>query len=161
MSIAIKQIFGRLCRDRWGVSAIEFAIIAPIMVTLMVGAYDLGNAAQQQIRLQEAVRAGGAYAISWPTDLSGIQTAVSSALPPGMALTNPGGVAAVSCSCLNPSTGTVTSLPACTALNFDTCTGSNSGTVVSITATSAYTPLTPLPLFAGVVNTANYVTRFQ
>lgn len=156
MLISINQILSRICHDRRGVSAIEFAIIAPIMVTLMLGAYDLGNAAQQQIRLQEAVRAGGAYAISWPTDLIGIQNAVTRALPNGPTLTNP---AAVSCSCLNPATGTVTGLPACTALNFDTCTGSNSGTVVSITATSVYRP--SLPLFAGVANSANYVTRFQ
>jgi Flp pilus assembly protein TadG len=161
MSGSIIQVFGRLCRDRRGVSAIEFAIIAPIMVTLMLGAYDVGNAALQQIRLQEAVRSGGAYAISWPTDLSGIQTAVSDALPAGMTLTNPGGVAAVKCRCLDPATGTVSALMDCTTANFDTCITPNTGTVVSITATLAYTPLTPLPLFLGVVNTANYVARFQ
>ncbi len=154
----INQVFGHFCRDRRGVSALEFAIIAPVIVLLLLGAYDLGNAAQRQIRLLEAVRSGGAYALSWPTDVSGIETAVANALP-GVTLTP--ALAVVQCQCLNPATGAVTGLMDCTTANFDTCTGSNTGTVVSITASSTYVPLTPLPLLLGLTNTANYVARFK
>jgi Flp pilus assembly protein TadG len=160
MLSCISKEFGRLRHDRRGVSAIEFAAIAPIMVIAMLGAYDLGNAAQQQIDLQEAVRSGGAYAMGHPTDVAGIQTIVANSLPSGWTLTNPGGVAAVACSCLDPSSGNVTNLTGCTTTNFDTC-ASGSGLLVSVTATMAYTALTPLLAQAIPNNTAAYVTRFQ
>ena len=157
---SIHNAFRRFQRDGRGVSALEFAAIAPIMLMLMLGAYDLGNAAQQQIDLQEAVRSGGAYAMNHSTDVSGIQNVVSNSLPSGWTLTNPGGVAAVACSCLNTSTGAVTNLAGCTTTNFDTC-ASGSGLLVSVTATMAYTALTPLLANAIPNNSATYVTRFQ
>ena len=53
MSSSIKPKLTDLWRDRCGVSAIEFAIIGSLLATLMLGAYDLGNAAQQEIQLQD------------------------------------------------------------------------------------------------------------
>jgi Flp pilus assembly protein TadG len=156
----IKTLLKLLRRDQRGVSAIEFAVIGSIVVALALGAYDLGNAAQQQVQLQEAVRSGGAYASDWPTDVTGIQNAVASALPNGWTLTNPGGVAAVACSCLDPSTGNVATLGGCTTANFDTC-ATGSGLMVSVSATMAYQSVDPL--FAGAIPqlSASYVTRFQ
>jgi hypothetical protein len=55
------------------------------------------------------------------TDVSGIQSVVTNALTGGWTLTNPGGVAAVACSCLDPNTGAVTSLTICSSTDFDTC----------------------------------------
>jgi|SRR6185503_16794982 Flp pilus assembly protein TadG len=150
----------RLRHDHRGVSAIEFALIGTILATLMLGAYDLGNAAQQQIQLQEAVRSGGAFAANWPTNVSGIQNAVASALPAAWKLTNPGGVATIACSCLNASTGVATVLGSCTTANFDTC-AANSGLLISVTATMAYTSVDTL-FAAAIPNlSASYVTRFQ
>jgi Flp pilus assembly protein TadG len=151
----------RLHRDRRGVSALEFAIIASIMVTLMFGAYDLGNAAMHQIQLQQAVRLGGAYAMNRPTDVAGIRAAVASAVPADWTLTNPGGMAAVACSCLDPAGGGTTALAGCGSADFDTCTTPSTATMISITATTAYTSLTPL--FAGAIpnNSATYATRFR
>ena len=160
MSITIFNAFGRIRRDRRGVAALEFAAVTPIIVTLMLGAYDLGNAALRQINLQEAVRAGGAYALNHPTDVTGIQTIVTNSLPTGWTLTNSGGVAAVACSCLNPTAGTTTGLGGCTTANFDTCTAPNNGIVISITATMAYTTLTPFLAAAIPNNSGTYVTRF-
>jgi len=161
MSMSILNAFGRLHPDRRGVSALEFAIIAPIMVTLMLGTYDFGNAVQQQIDLQEAVRAGGAYALSHPTDVGGIQNIVKNSLPTGWALTNTGGVATVACSCLNPTSGSVTGLSGCTDNDFATCKTPSTGTMISITATMLYTAIDPV--FTAVIpnNTATYVTRFR
>lgn len=160
MYSSTKNACRRLCGDQRGVSAIEFAFVAPIMLMLMIGAYDLGNAVQQQIDLQEAVRSGGAYAMNHSTDVSGIQAVVSNSLPSGWTLTNPGGVAAVACSCLDTTTGAVTNLAGCTTTNFDTCASGN-GLLVSVTATMAYTALTPLLANALPNNSATYVTRFQ
>jgi Flp pilus assembly protein TadG len=161
MLTGIQNPLRRLQRDRRGVSAIEFAVIAPIMATLMLGAYDFGNAAQQQIDLQEAVRAGGAYALNHPTDVSGIQTIVTNSLPNGWTLTNQGAVAAVACSCLNPTNGATTALAGCTATNLANCTAPNAGIMVSITATMAYTAIDRLFAAAIPNNSATYVTRVQ
>lgn len=145
-------------RDRRGVAALEFSVIALFMVTLMLAAYDLGNAAQEQIQLQQAVRAGGQYAMSFPTDTAGIQSAVTNALPNGWNLSS---APAIACYCLNPGTGGTSALGSCSATSLQTCTGANIGKMVSITATMPYTSLTVL--FANAIpnNTATYVARFQ
>ena len=156
----INKTLTNLPSDRRGVAAIEFAMIGSLAAVLVLGAYDFGNAAQQQIQLQEAVRSGGAYAMNHATDVSGIQSVVTSALPSGWTLTNTGGVATVACSCLNPSTGNVTSLAGCSPTNFDTC-ASGSGVMVSITATMAYTSVDPVFAAAIPQLSATYVTRFQ
>jgi Flp pilus assembly protein TadG len=160
MSNSIKPKLTDLRRDRCGASATEFAIIGSLLATLMFGAYDLGNAAQQEIQLQEAVRSGGAFAINWPTNVAGIQDAVASALPTGWVLTNPGGVAVVACSCLNASSGAVTNLAGCTTANFDTC-AAGSGLLISVTAAMAYTSVDTLFAAAIPQLSASYVTRFQ
>lgn len=156
MSGSISNCFCRLGRDRRGVSAVEFAIVAPMMVILMLGAYDLGNAAQQQIALQEAVRAGGEYAQYFPTNPAGIQTAILNALPSGWVLTNPGGSPVVSCSCTGTN-GTET---------FDCSTppsdcSTSSPMLVSITATMAYSAIDPVFAAALPNTTATYVVRFR
>jgi Flp pilus assembly protein TadG len=69
----------RFMRDRRGISAMEFALIAPVLITLLLGAFDLGNAAFQYIQLDQVVRAGGQYALSNPSDVTGIGNVVSTA----------------------------------------------------------------------------------
>ena len=143
---------GGLSRDRKGVAAVEFSIIGLLMVTLMLAAYDFGNAAQQQVQLQQAVRAGGAYAAAYPTDPTGIAGAVSNALPSGWTLSSS---PAVACKCLDSSTGATSSTP-CTAPN---CT--TDAKIITITATMPYVSISTL--FSGVIpsNTAAYVYRCQ
>jgi Flp pilus assembly protein TadG len=68
--------------DRSGVSALEFAIVAPILVTGFLMAFDLGSMAQQTIWLTQATRTGGQYAMMVPTATTNmIAAAVSNALP--------------------------------------------------------------------------------
>jgi Flp pilus assembly protein TadG len=142
----------RFASDRRGVAALEFAIIALVLVTLVLGAFDFGNAAQQQVQLQEAVRAGGAYAATYPTDPTGIQNVVTNSLPTGWQLSSS---PTVSCSCLDSSTG-ATSSTICTAPNCST-----DAKIITITATMPYTTLTSLFARAIVANTATYVVRYQ
>ena len=71
-----------LCRR--GVAALEFAVIAPTMAIALTGLIDLGNIAQQRIQLQEAVRAGGSYALSNPSNTAGMTTAIKNAMPAGL-----------------------------------------------------------------------------
>jgi hypothetical protein len=150
----------RLQHDRRGVSAIEFAMIALMTVSITFAGYDLGNAAHQQIRLQEAVRLAGAYAGHWPTDIAGIRAAVTGALPAEWELTTPGGVATIACSCVNPASGVTSTLTGCTTSQFDTC-DAGSGLLVSITATMAYSAIDPMFAAALPQLGATYVIRFQ
>ena len=138
--------------DQSGVSAIEFAIIGSCTIALISGAYDLGNAAQQQIALQEAVRTGGQYAVHFPTNPSAIQSAVKSALPTGWNLSTSNGNPVVTCSC-----GVAGAYDDC-ANPPSTCT---SPMLVTITAQMAYTALTPIGAVLPSNLTATYVTRFQ
>ena len=143
----------RIAADNRGVAALEFSIMALFMFGLLFGAFEFGNAAQQQIQLQAVVRAGGAYAATYPTDASGIQSAVTAALPSGWSLSS---TPSVVCQCQNASTGatstTVCSTPTCAA---------SDGKLITISATMAYTPLSNLvPANFGSL-TSTYVFRYQ
>jgi hypothetical protein len=74
--------------DRRGVAAVEFAIIASFLLLLVLGLYDIGNAIHQRMLLQQALRAGGQYAILYPdqtgdgkAENNGIVEAIAQALP--------------------------------------------------------------------------------
>lgn len=54
-------------RDR-GVSALEFALVMPLVMLIMVAVADFGNALQQAIRLESAARAGAQVAFTHPGD---------------------------------------------------------------------------------------------
>lgn len=47
---------GRLGRDRDGVAALEFAIVAPVFLVLIMGIYDLGQMAYGRVQLQGMVQ---------------------------------------------------------------------------------------------------------
>jgi Flp pilus assembly protein TadG len=70
--------------DHRGTAALEFALVASIVVTLLLAAFDIGIAMLQYAKLNAAVRAGGQYAITFPTDTSGIEAAVNAVLPGSM-----------------------------------------------------------------------------
>ncbi|MGA3399360.1 MAG: TadE/TadG family type IV pilus assembly protein [Acetobacteraceae bacterium] len=138
--------------NRRGIAATEFALIAPVMLTLLLGVYDVGNAIQERLQLEQAVRAGAQYALSWPDQTSGISAAISAALPPSW--TSPTvTVSAPACWCWS-SGGGATSTP-CSA----TCAeGSTKRSYVTLTATNNATPF----LFSAIAgNSATYVVRFQ
>jgi Flp pilus assembly protein TadG len=61
-----------------GNAAIEFAIIAPILLALLTGAWDFGNCFVESQRLASAARAGAQYGIQAPanaTDFAGMTQA--------------------------------------------------------------------------------------
>ena len=74
-------MFRAMLRDGRGIAAAEFALIAPVMLTMLFGVYDLGNAIQERLQLEQAVRAGGQFALSWPDQTGGIADAIQAALP--------------------------------------------------------------------------------
>jgi Flp pilus assembly protein TadG len=147
--------------NRAGVAAAEFALIAPVMVALLLGVYDIGNAIQQRLQLEQAVRAGAQYALSWPDELTSsesgvnsIQAAVSAALPSSW--TN----ATVNASyCHSSGDGTTTTSSQTSSSCPPTCgSASTTETYVTICATN---PSTPFYFSAVAANSATYVVRVQ
>lgn len=61
----------------------EFGLVVPVIVIIVLGTYDLGNMIAIRGKLDDALHAGGIYAMSYPTSLTGMQTAVTAALPTG------------------------------------------------------------------------------
>ena len=69
MTLRIPQVFSRFARDRRGVAAIEFAVVAPIMIGLYLGCAELPSAigAQRKVILISSTIANLA---SQPTTIS-------------------------------------------------------------------------------------------
>lgn len=59
-----------------GVAAIEFAIVAPMLLALVVASVELGFAIQASIQTQDAAAAGASYAGQKGWDAAGISAAV-------------------------------------------------------------------------------------
>jgi Flp pilus assembly protein TadG len=51
-----RSLLRRFARDREGVSAVEFAIVLPFMLTLYIGGAELGQGLQVQFKVTEAAR---------------------------------------------------------------------------------------------------------
>lgn len=95
-------------RDR-GVSALEFALTAPLIAFVMFLVVDLGNGLQQLIRLEAAARAGAQVAFTQPGDTEAIRTAVRESLQNWPLKTDkpPGDVevdSSFTCMCVNNTT---------------------------------------------------------
>ena len=64
----------RFQRDARGTSAIEFALIAPMLVAVVIGLADVSNMGYGSSNMQSAVRAGIHYAMAGGTDETVAQT---------------------------------------------------------------------------------------
>lgn len=113
-----------------GVSAVEFALITPVILMAMLGLFDYGMAMYNKIELTSAVRSGAQFAMLDASDIATIQSVVSLA-------TN-----------LDPTTITVTPTPFCECANGTTITcgnacadGSSNRYFLTVSAVHAFTPL--------------------
>ena len=141
----------RLARDRRGVSALEFGLIGGLLATLLIGTWDIGNAAQQRIRLQEALRAAAEYARSFPTDTAGISGAVIGALPAGWADASVAAPVAT-CACWDSASGSVAS---------STCTCPTGETLQRFLTLGVSRPFSAMLVKSITLVSASYVLRYQ
>ncbi len=128
-----------LWRAREGVAAVEFALIAPLLILLLGGAVSFGDALRVRIAVGNAARAGAAWAQLNGFDANGIAAAARAAT----ALTGVAVTASASASaCTNPA-----SLLLAPAGGAALCpaTGTPPGTYVSIATSVAYTYIIPFP----------------
>ncbi len=149
----------RLLRDQRGISALEFAIVVPILVLLTGGITDLGLMLRDHGALSVALNAGTRAALllgSSATTDSTIAAKVTSAMSAANGLGTPASFSATppACYCITAvaSSSTLTPNPCSTATAPTTCADGNApGTYMTLTATYAYSPL--MPGFAFVADT--------
>ncbi|HEX3700485.1 MAG TPA: TadE/TadG family type IV pilus assembly protein [Phenylobacterium sp.] len=73
------SLLSRLRRDPRGASAVEFALIAPMLFVLAAGAVDGSRFIIQTMQARAAAQAGADFALRHGWDASGIQGAVTAA----------------------------------------------------------------------------------
>ena len=71
----------RLWADRDGASAVEFALLVPALVILVIGTVDMGQLAYQYMQVSAAAHAGAQYALRNGWNASAITTAVTGSTP--------------------------------------------------------------------------------
>jgi Flp pilus assembly protein TadG len=82
-----------------GQSAVELALLLPLLLLIVFGVLDLGRAFQVAITIANAARVGARYAMQYPTDTNGIIAAAQAeAQGSGIVLTDPS-TSSVSVSC--------------------------------------------------------------
>ena len=139
--------FARLAADDRGVALIEFALLAPVLALLCVGAIDFGLAFAAQLQLAAAVDTGAQYAFLTGTNVqaSAVQTVVQKATSLS-AVTASIAYNAATCYCPSGSPPTL-SVQTCGTPCAD---GSEPGKFLNISANYTYTPI--FPTYALIAN---------
>lgn len=125
-----------LLRDRSGVAAVEFALIAPMLVAVLLPMTDLGMGAYQKMRVQDAAEAGAQYALKHGYDSAAITSAAQNATSLG---TNLAVTPSEACDCV--SGGALVSTP-CGSNCPD---GSTAGTYVTVGTSASYSMVMSYP----------------
>lgn len=71
------HMFKRFVRDRSGVSAVEFALVAPVLLISLLGVVDIGNVVYQRADMESALRAGIQYFMNGGDDLTKAEQVVT------------------------------------------------------------------------------------
>jgi Flp pilus assembly protein TadG len=123
-----------------GMAAIEFSIVAPLLVLMLVGTVDAGSAIYRKMQVQTAVHAGAQYAMVNGFNSTGITTAITSAS--NSSSVSPSPAPQQFCGC--PSMSGIATI-SCSS----TCTGGTTpGSYVTVSAQSTYTTLFRYPLIS-------------
>lgn len=134
---ALRRFIGNRKDGTRGVAVIEFAIIAPILVILMVCTIDLALGIYRKMQVQNAAQAGAQYAMLRGFNASSISSAVANATKFSGVSADPGPTQFCGCA---SSTGV--SSAACNS----TCSGGAlAGTYVRVSAKGTYKTLLVYP----------------
>ena len=131
----------RAHRSGWrqrGAAALEFALVAPVLILMILGMIDFGMVMNAQALVANAARDGARVASLNGTEANSRTAALRST-------TSLGGTApTVAVECFTDIAATT----ACTGSNYDTAKAG--GYIVRVTVTYTYTWITPLPSWAGL-----------
>jgi len=126
---------GRLGRDTRGATAVEFAIIAPVLIAMFISIVDLGLGLYTDTQLANAAQAGAAYAMQKGYNASAMTTIAQSATR----LTGVGVATSQFCGC--PSASGVVNTSCDSSCN----DGLTAGTFTSVVATKDYSTILSYP----------------
>jgi Flp pilus assembly protein TadG len=159
----------RLCRS--GVAIVEFAIVAPFLVLLLLPLVDLGMGFYVKTQLMTAAEAGAQYAFvhGWSGTNSTTQTSILSAVSSAMSLTGIQSTPApvLACGCANGTTITYSSpggaFTQASCATQTACTGGQKpAAYVTVNTQVDYAPLFGYWLFGGTATlTAGSTVRVQ
>ncbi len=76
--IGVLALLRKFARAEGGVSAVEMALIAPVLMIIFMGLIDYGIAVFSKMELTGSVRSGAQYALIKSTDMAAIQTTIIS-----------------------------------------------------------------------------------
>lgn len=141
---------------RAGNAAVEFALVAPLLLTLLTGVVEIGMAAFQSMQVQAAAEAGALYAsIHGAGSLSAIEAAVVDATGTAGVTASP--VPVVFCGC--PAATGVVSQASCTMACLS---GATPGEYVKVSAAISHQTIMPfLNLPLPTILTASSTIRVQ
>lgn len=157
----LRRLFHKISeasRDARGASAVEFALVLPVLLGMMIPTADLGFGFYAQMRVQNAAQAGAEYAIvhGWNNgaNVASIEGAVTSATSLASVTASPAPTQACGCA-----SGTSITPIDCTSV----CpNGATPGSYVTVSAQSAYSPLIPYPIIGNSITlTAQSTARVQ
>jgi Flp pilus assembly protein TadG len=138
-----------------GLAAIELAFVAPMLILLMTGGWDLGNVVYQAERLANAARAGAQYGLATNNNANYtgmVQAARNDANDPNSALTV---TATQVCTCPG---GT----PAAASCGAVCANGASQLVYVQVTVKENYTTMFTYPFVSNPVSLTSVVMlRFQ
>jgi len=73
----MRYLLSGFAGDKRGVSAVEFALIAPVLLVSLLGVVDLGNMVYQRSDMESALRAGVQYFMNGGDDLAKAEQVVN------------------------------------------------------------------------------------
>jgi Flp pilus assembly protein TadG len=142
-----------LLRAPGGTAAVEFALVAPILMGMLVPVVDLSMAFAQRMEVQQAAQAGAQYALlhAWnsnsATNIAAAVTAASNL--PGLSAT--------------PAPSQFCGCPGGSAITSTTCgstcsDGTTAGYYVTVSAQYTYTPVVPYSVLGSSVTLSSQST---
>jgi Flp pilus assembly protein TadG len=161
-----KRSLGTFWKERKATSAIELALILPVIAAMIVPLMDLGMAAYTKMEVQNAAQAGADYALKNAQagfNATNIGNAVTNATGLSGVVANQPAAPSEVCHCVDVDPNGVPSLdagtaPPCTG----TCTSGTMGTYVVVNAQASYTPLFPYPTIPNSITfTSTSTVRVQ
>ncbi len=129
--------------SRNGVSSVEFALAAPLLVAILTVLVDYGIGFYEKMQVEDAAQAGTQYALLHGWDSNAIQNAVVSATTLSGVSASP--APTKTCGC--PSGSTVTAAD-CSGV---CANGLSPGTYVTVNAQATYVPLISYPVMGSSV----------
>jgi len=145
-----RRVVTRAAGDNSGVAAIEFGMIVPILVLMVVATVDIGMGFYRKMQVEDAAQAGAAWAIKNGFNVNAISTAVLSATSAPAISASPTPVQFCGCAS-GSSIGTVTCGTTCSG-------GALAGTYSTVSAQMTYNTILPYGFFPSSYNFSSQST---